>query len=126
MKIAFFIALGGGLGALSRYYLSKVMMNFFNTIYPIGTLTVNLLGAVLIGFFYGMLEKTIIPEELRIMISIGFLGAFTTFSTFALENINLFRDGEVKLALINILITNVVGILFVLVGILCAGLVIQR
>jgi CrcB protein len=126
MKIAISIALGGGFGALSRYYISKLIINSFGVIAPIGTLAVNLCGSLLIGFFYGMFDKTVVGPEIRIFVTIGFLGAFTTFSTFALENIHLFRDGEIKLALLYIGISNVLGLFFVLAGMAVAGLIFHK
>jgi fluoride exporter len=138
MKIILSIALGGSVGALSRYYVSRFVNQFpgagspsriagiFGTLFPIGTLAVNLGGALFIGFFYRLFEKTIVAPELRSFITIGFLGAFTTFSTFALENINLLRDGEIKLACINICISNILGLLCVLGGMYLAGLIVQK
>jgi CrcB protein len=126
MKIAVSIALGGGFGALSRYYISKLIINSFGVIAPIGTLAINVCGCLLIGFFYGMFDNTVVAPEIRLFFNIGFIGAFTTFSTFALENINLFRDGEIKLALLYIGISNVLGLLFVLAGMAIAGLIFQK
>jgi CrcB protein len=122
MKIAVSIALGGGFGALSRYYISKLIINSFGVIAPIGTLAINVCGCLLIGFFYGMFDNTVVAPEIRLFFNIGFIGAFTTFSTFALENINLF----IKLALLYIGISNVLGLLFVLAGMAIAGLIFQK
>jgi len=111
---------------LARHYLSRFISMSFGKIFPLGTLAVNLAGALLIGFFYGMFYNRIIPEEIRAFISIGFLGAFTTFSTFTLENIQLFQDGEIKSALINIAVSNIFGLLCVLAGMYIAGMLFQK
>lgn len=123
MKIFISIALGGSFGAVSRYYLSKALTNIFGGLFPWGTLAVNLIGSLIIGFFYNVFSKAVVPAGIRSFITIGFLGAFTTFSTFALENFNLFRDGEIKIAFINILISNFFGILFALLGFYIAELI---
>jgi CrcB protein len=126
MKTLISIALGGGFGALARHYLSRFISMSFGKFFPLGTLAVNLAGALLIGFFYGMFYNRILPEEIRAFISIGFLGAFTTFSTFTLENIQLFQDGEIKSALINIAVSNIFGLLCVLAGMYIAGMLFQK
>jgi CrcB protein len=123
MKIFFSIAIGGSIGAVSRYYLSKAIANLISSLFPWGTLVINLTGSLLIGFFYNVFDKTIIPVEMRSFITIGFLGAFTTFSTFALENLNLLRDGEIKFAFINIIASNFFGILFALLGFYIAEII---
>ena len=120
------IAFGGSFGAVSRYYLSKIISDYSGAVFPWGTLSVNLAGSVLIGFFYGLSDKVILPLELKTCITVGFLGAFTTFSTLALESINLLRDGEIKLGIINICLNNFFGLLSVLIGFYIAGIIIQK
>ena len=126
MKNILVIALGGSLGALSRYYLSKMITDYSGGTFPWGTLTVNLIGALLIGFLYGLFDRIIIPIEFRVFITIGFIGAFTTFSTFALESVNLLREGEIKLGLSNIIINNGASIICVLLGFYIAGLIMRK
>ncbi|MEJ2354360.1 MAG: fluoride efflux transporter CrcB [candidate division WOR-3 bacterium] len=126
MKNILVIALGGSLGALSRYYLSKMITDYSGGTFPWGTLMVNLIGALLIGFLYGLFDRIIIPIEFRVFITIGFIGAFTTFSTFALESVNLLRDGEIKLGLSNIIINNGASIICVLLGFYIAGLIMRK
>jgi CrcB protein len=126
MKNAIAIALGGSAGALSRYYLSKLITENTGSILPYGTMIVNLIGCLLIGFFFGLFEKAIVPVELKSFITVGFIGAFTTFSTFALESINLLREGEIKLGLLNIGLSNFLGLVFVVLGIYIAGIIIQK
>jgi fluoride exporter len=126
MKNIIFIALGGSFGALSRYYLSKMLTDYSGATFPWGTFVVNLIGALLIGFFYGLFDRIIIPTEYRAFLTIGFIGAFTTFSTFALESVNLLREGEIKLGLSNIIINNGASIICVLFGFYIAGLIMQK
>jgi len=77
---------------------------------------VNLAGSFLIGLLWGFFEYEDMSPNARNFIFIGILGGFTTFSTFALENMHLFRDGEIKLAFANILASNIFGILLVFAG----------
>jgi len=111
-----FIAIGGAIGALLRYALSGVAYKYLGSGFPWGTLCVNLIGAFAIGILWGLSEKTAISSDFRTFAFIGILGSFTTFSTYGLETFNLFRDGEIKLALANVLVTNVLGIALVISG----------
>jgi len=102
---------GGGIGALARYVLSGAVYRFLPSDFPYGTLFVNILGCFAIGFFMTLLEdRFIIVPSLRIFLSIGILGGFTTFSSFSSETVALLRDAEVLLASFNIA-TNVFGCL---------------
>jgi len=110
------IALGGALGTVVRYICSGLDYRWSNGVFPVSTLLVNLLGSLAIGFLWGMFERAAVSPNVRLFMMIGVLGGFTTFSTFALENFNLIRDGELKIALWNIGLSNVVGIGLVFVG----------
>jgi CrcB protein len=88
------IALGGALGAVSRYGLSGWIQGFSSTSFPIGTLAVNVIGSFLLGFSLYLLESTVPTTEMRSFVTIGFLGAFTTFSTFSYEAVVLLQGGE--------------------------------
>lgn len=106
------IAIGGALGAVMRYLASKSVHQFFGAGFPYGTLTVNVIGSLLIGFIsILLLERFLVGEFWRAIIVIGFLGAFTTFSTFSLETLNLVQSGELNKAFINIA-SNVLICLF--------------
>lgn len=113
-----YIAFGGAIGAVFRYGVSGFSHKILGVAFPWGTLAVNLIGSFVIGFLWGIREKTIMPSDFKSFIFIGVLGSFTTFSSFSLETINLFRNGEIKFALINILATNIFGISLAILGFL--------
>lgn len=123
MKL-FPIAAGGALGAMLRYWMSGFVHRFFSSTFPWGTLSVNLIGSLVIGFVWGISEAVIIPQTVRLFILIGILGAFTTFSTFSLENFTLLRDGEYWLVITNVSVSVLGGILLVFGGYLVSRLLI--
>jgi CrcB protein len=87
------------------------------SIFPVGTVCVNLLGCLLIGVLSGYFSgPQLIREEYRIGLTVGVLGGFTTFSTYGLETFNLVDGGEYRLAMLNILLSNGIGLLAVLIG----------
>jgi len=89
------IGSGGFLGSISRYLVGKFFQEMTLTTFPLGTLIVNLSGCFLIGLIYGLTERTSwINHEWRMFLVVGFCGGFTTFSSFASENIGLLRDEE--------------------------------
>ncbi len=111
-----FIALGGAIGTLLRYFVSGIDYKFSSGVFPVSTFVVNAAGSLIIGFLWGLFERVDVAATARMFIFMGVLGGFTTFSTFGLESFNLFRDGEHGIALTNILVTNVLGIAFVFLG----------
>ncbi|MDD3905204.1 MAG: fluoride efflux transporter CrcB [Candidatus Omnitrophica bacterium] len=112
----FVIGLGGAVGTMSRYFLSGVEHRFSNHLFPVNTLIVNLLGSLVIGFLWGLFERFAVPSQVRVFVFVGILGGFTTFSTFSLENFHLFKDGQIKVAIMNIIATNTLGVVLVFVG----------
>lgn len=88
------IALGGALGALARYGMTGWIQDITRSSFPWGTMTVNVLGSLLLGFVIAWLQSGTASAELRQFATIGVLGAFTTFSTFSYEAVALFRDGD--------------------------------
>ncbi len=109
----FCIAAGGALGAVARYGVSGWVQNAAPATFPWGTLCVNAVGSMLIGVFLGISELTPVSSALRLLFAVGFLGAFTTFSTYSLETLNLFRDKETMLGLMNIGLNNALSLLAV-------------
>jgi CrcB protein len=112
----FNIAIGGAAGALLRYWVSGLTYRFFSGGFPWGTLSVNLIGSLLIGFLWGVFDSLAISQNLRLFIFIGLLGSFTTFSTFSLENFHLLREGEYWFIFYNIILSLILGIGLVVVG----------
>ena len=110
------IAIGGAIGAVLRYAVSGLPYKYFDAVFPYGTMLVNLSGAYIIGILFAFSERVEIPTEWRLFVFIGILGAYTTFSTFALESSNLIRDREFLYALWNFLVTNIGGVALVFLG----------
>ena len=97
------IAGGGALGAVLRFGMSNAVYRMLGRDFPYGTLAVNVLGSLLMGFLYVvLLERLVISAEWRAALLIGLLGAFTTFSTFSFETVALFESGEPVKAITNI------------------------
>jgi len=117
MKEILLIAAGGSLGAIARYGTSSLVYSSMVGVFPWGTLAVNVLGSFLIGCLIEIFDAALFPAEWRSFLGIGFLGAYTTFSTYTLETVNLLRDGQIKLAAANVLVGNVAGIAAVVLGI---------
>ncbi|HAG15422.1 MAG TPA: fluoride efflux transporter CrcB [Bacteroidales bacterium] len=125
MKL-FYIASGGVIGAILRYILAGIPHKYYWGTFPIGTLFVNLLGSFLIGFGFVLLGKENMSENLKLFLFIGILGSFTTFSTFMFESMNLFRDGDLKFALLNIALANILGLFFVYLGYVMAHFIVHQ
>jgi CrcB protein len=104
MKELFLVFVGGGIGASGRYLLSGVAHRVGGTgSFPIGTLVVNVLGCFLIGVLMAAMEERFLANpSLRLFLTIGILGGFTTFSSFSYESLALLRDGEAFLGLANV------------------------
>ena len=104
MRQVLFIAVAGALGTLSRYALGGLIQRLTGTTFSWGTLVINILGCLIIGYIMQVaLTADIIPANLRVIITIGFIGAFTTFSTFSYETLKLFEDGAFLSAVVNII-----------------------
>lgn len=116
MLTCFFIFAAGGIGSLCRYFVSFLVGSFARTSFPLGTLSVNMIGSFIMGICFAFFEYYIISSEIKLTITVGFLGGFTTFSTFALETTNLLRDKEYRIFLYNILISNIFGLFCVILG----------
>ncbi|OOE88813.1 fluoride efflux transporter CrcB [Salinivibrio sharmensis] len=97
------VGLGGALGASSRFLVSEWSITVFGRGFPYGTLIVNVLGSLAMGVFLAaMSQELIAPAPWRQLFAIGFLGAFTTFSTFSVDTLMLFQHGETVKALLNV------------------------
>jgi CrcB protein len=111
------LAMAGALGTLFRYGLAGLIQRSFGAAFPWGTVGVNVLGCLLIGASWAAFEDRIsVSSHVRTVVLVGFLGAFTTFSAFALETGELARDGEWAWALGNVLLQNVAGLTVFFLG----------
>lgn len=111
------IALGGGLGTLARYGTHALAAGVSERFaFPFATLAVNLLGCFAIGLLGGVFDRTDVREEHRLMLIVGFLGGFTTFSTFAWDSMRLLREGQPVRGMVYVVASNVLCIVLVFAG----------
>jgi fluoride exporter len=111
------IALGGAFGSVLRYLVAGWMQKLIATPFPLGTLTVNVVGCLCIGVLAAIFAGPhLVREEYRLALTIGVLGGFTTFSTFGLETFEFINDGQWKSALINIALSNLACLVAVWLG----------
>ena len=104
----FAVAIGGALGSMARYALSAWIFDVSSHKFPYATLTVNVIGSFVMGILFVIIvEKAALPAEMRSLLMIGFLGAFTTFSAFSLDALGLWQNGHVFLSLVYMLATVV-------------------
>ncbi|MBS98493.1 MAG: fluoride efflux transporter CrcB [Oceanospirillaceae bacterium] len=117
------IALGGALGAMARYWVSGFLNNADYRL-PVGTLAVNVVGSFLMGVcFVLILEKARLSPEMRPLMMTGFMGAFTTFSTFSLETVALIQEGHIMSALIYISLSLVLCLVALYVGLVLTRMI---
>lgn len=111
------IAIGAALGANARYLLGVWAGNRFGADFPYGTFIVNVAGSFLLGFMLvlgtGRLQ---LSPEVRLLMAVGFLGSFTTFSAFAVESVNLWREAGLWHGLLNVAVNNLIGLLSAVLG----------
>ena len=113
------VGIGGAFGSLARYGIGKFIAQRSDSVFPLGTFAVNIAGPLLLGFLMAMHTQT----SFYMLLGDGFLGAFTTFSTFMYEGITLFKESEKKNAATYIAITVVLGLIVYFAGFALGGLV---
>jgi CrcB protein len=116
MKLALAIGFGSFIGGTLRYLISGFFQVRYSAAFPFATLTVNLLGCLLIGVVFGFFDKGSMGNDLKLFITTGILGGFTTFSAFSQETFNLIRAGQTSTALVYVLASVVLGILLTFIG----------
>jgi CrcB protein len=120
------IAIGSALGGMSRYACSKWVAVWFGETFPWGTLTVNIVGSFIIGFFGGISGpdgRLIVTPNLRQFVLVGFCGGYTTFSSFSLQTLDLMRNGDVFEAGGNIVLSVVLCLISAWLGVVAAGMI---
>ncbi len=118
MEKLILIGFGGFIGSVMRYLVSGYVQTISrSSTFPYGTLAVNVIGSFIIGFLFYFIEiRSSLNPQMRALLLFGFLGAFTTFSTFSLETYNLLRSGELMPALVNVSANCVLGVMAVWAG----------
>lgn len=117
MQRILYVGIGGFVGASLRYIISMQSAKWFGTSLPYGTLIVNVIGGILMGFIMQLsLNSQAITPNLRLFITSGILGSLTVFSTFSYETISLFNEGSFALALLNTLLNVILSFLGVVIG----------
>lgn len=116
MKLYLLVALFGAAGSSLRYFLFNITPKIYYSYFPIGTITVNLLGSFFIGLVISLFDKGLVGENLRVAIIIGLLGGFTTFSTFSMDLYNLINKPLYLQAISYLLISVIGGLIFFIAG----------
>ncbi|HKK81653.1 MAG TPA: fluoride efflux transporter CrcB [Prolixibacteraceae bacterium] len=118
------VGTGGFLGSVSRYLGQIAVEKVMHSSFPWGTFVVNILGSFIIGMIYALAEKgNLLSAEWRLFLAVGFCGGFTTFSSFAYNNLNLLKDQAIGMFLWNTMGSIILGITMVYVGILAVRLI---
>jgi len=114
----FFLALAGGVGTLARYGLAGFIQKIHSKNFPVGTMVVNILGCLVVGILWTLFEtKWEVSPETKLLVLVGFMGAFTTFSAFILETSHLVRSTAWMYAAINLILQNTLGLIALFGGI---------
>ena len=116
------VGAGGFVGAIARYFLGNMCGRLFGTGFPIGTMVINLTGSFILGWFLTAIsQRMIVSDAWRLAVAVGFVGAYTTFSTYMYESNRLLEDGSGIKATINLLGSVVLGLIAVRLGMMLAA-----
>lgn len=119
-----YVMVGSGIGGAARMLTQEFVQKNYPSFIPVGTLCANIIGSFIIGVIYALAERSRISAEIRILLATGFCGGYTTFSSFAFENMKLIQDGEFFKTSLYVLLTLVIGLLAVYLGILFTKLIV--
>ena len=112
-----YLGLAGALGTLLRHFLSGLVQKNFGANFPLGTAAVNIIGCLLFGLLWALVEnRFMISAQLRMVIFVGFFGAFTTFSSFMFESVNLLNNSGWFWGLGSCVLQNILGLIAVVIG----------
>lgn len=115
------VGAGGAAGSMARYGVSYIISKYVDHPFPFATLAINVVGSLIIGLLFGVLSRHQMQQGTYLLLASGFCGGFTTFSTFALENVNLMQKGQSFSALLYIGISIILGLMLCKVGIWLAS-----
>ncbi len=124
MKQLLYIGIGGFIGSILRFLVARLNLSVQLFSIPVGTLIVNLLGSIIIGFLAGVASRSeLLSPNLRLFLMVGICGGFTTFSSFTLENMTLLQNGQYVSAIIYILSSLILGLVAVITGYFLSNLI---
>jgi fluoride exporter len=115
LKQCLAIGVAGSLGALARFFVTRQ----FSSSFPIGTMVINISGCFILGFFLAAIDGRIVSDTVKFGIGVGFVGAYTTFSTWMYDSVKLLEKGQINGALLNIFLSIVLGLAAVWLGAIC-------
>lgn len=119
MRLLILLAVAGALGSVARYGCGLLFKQVAGSAFPWGTWTVNLLGCLFFGWVVARCDRSLLNEETRVILLVGFAGAFTTFSTLAFDTVSLAKEGRWNAAIANMVLQNVAGLFAILAGLRC-------
>lgn len=119
--ILLYLAIGGAVGTLARYGAGSVAAGWGPSTYPWGTLAINVVGSFILGAVLAFADRAVISPEVRLVLGVGFCGAFTTFSTFSVEALALIQGGQTGRAVIYVTGSVIAGLVAAAVGMRVAG-----
>jgi CrcB protein len=111
-----FVCLGAAVGAPARYLTDRAIQSRHDSVFPWGTLAVNVVGSLVLGLLTGVAQGHAVPSAVRLGIGTGFCGALTTYSTFGYETLRLFEEGARLYALVNVVLSVVAGLMAAVAG----------